>query len=410
MEIEKKTTGEHVELLAQGRLDASWCEHVSEVLSATLKDGYHSIGLDLAAVTYISSAGIRVLISYYKQLQQIGGRFCVTNPSTEVRSVLELAGLAALLGEKQAIGADASAATVRFLKQRDERFEYLSAQSCGDAPYTLRVVGDVKKELNASLFSANPRLVAFTEKFMGLGLGALAVGDDGAGCVGELLGISGTAAVLSADSNGKPDYLVSEQALVPKVRFHYGLLGYGELDSFCRFSATDPQQTIKLSELAANFLEYKKAEVGALAVVAETASLVGAALKRPFQDDNFEASLQYPMIREHLAFTAERVYANTCSLVVGFCGRREALGDRLITLFRPLDAEQKLWGHFHAAVFSYVPVKKGVIELKPTVESLFNYQSLLKVLHLLGDYRETQGIGESEFMRGALWGAVAKVV
>jgi hypothetical protein len=45
----------------------------------------------------------------------------------------------------------------------------------------------------------------------------------------------------------------------------------------------------------------------------------------------------------------------------------------------------------------------GELDLKQTVAALFENQHLQGLLHLLGDYREPAGLGESEFVRGACW-------
>ena len=62
-------------------------------------------------------------------------------------------------------------------------------------------------------------------------------------------------------------------------------------------------------------------------------------------------------------------------------------------------------GHFHAAVFSHRTLPIGEIDLKATVAALFEAEHLQGVLHLLGDYREPAGLGESEFILGACWAA-----
>ena len=59
-------------------------------------------------------------------------------------------------------------------------------------------------------------------------------------------------------------------------------------------------------------------------------------------------------------------------------------------------------GHFHAAAFSYRPLEKGRIDLKTTVKSVFEAETLQGVLHLLADDRESTH-AQSEFVRGACW-------
>jgi hypothetical protein len=79
----------------------------------------------------------------------------------------------------------------------------------------------------------------------------------------------------------------------------------------------------------------------------------------------------------------------------------------LAPLLRRVGAEASPLGHFHAAAFSYRPLKKGDIDLQATVTSLFETETLQGVLHLLTDNREAAGPQQSEFVRGACWIAAA---
>jgi hypothetical protein len=72
-------------------------------------------------------------------------------------------------------------------------------------------------------------------------------------------------------------------------------------------------------------------------------------------------------------------------------------------LLKPLDAAGHLVGHFHAAPFPYSPLKKRRLNLSQTVESLFEGKEPGGVLHLLGDYRDISGAGESQLINGAAW-------
>jgi hypothetical protein len=67
-------------------------------------------------------------------------------------------------------------------------------------------------------------------------------------------------------------------------------------------------------------------------------------------------------------------------------------------------------GHFHAAAFSYRPLKKGSIDLNTTVTTLFETETLQGVLHLLSDTREAAGPQQSEFVQGACWIAAASEI
>ena len=67
-------TNGFLELKVVGRLDAFWSGHLANELAEVIREGAHHIRLDLAEVTYLSSAGIRVMLQSYKQLTGIQGR------------------------------------------------------------------------------------------------------------------------------------------------------------------------------------------------------------------------------------------------------------------------------------------------------------------------------------------------
>jgi hypothetical protein len=70
---------------------------------------------------------------------------------------------------------------------------------------------------------------------------------------------------------------------------------------------------------------------------------------------------------------------------------------------RPLGKAPDLTGHFHAAAFSYRPLKSREADLKATTAMLFETETMQGLLHLLCDDRALTGVGESEFMRGTCW-------
>src|SRR5207247_1600122 len=109
MEIKKVQHRDHVELVAAGRLDEYWSSHLADVIEENIRAGAHRLRVNLAAVTYLSSAGIRILLQYYKQLQEIQGSFAVVEPSAFVRKILDMTRLSPILiKETSAPGAPAS--------------------------------------------------------------------------------------------------------------------------------------------------------------------------------------------------------------------------------------------------------------------------------------------------------------
>src|SRR5260221_9690885 len=97
MEIIRQPRDGRLELQLKGRLDANWADHVGSAIEAAIRAGQHQIDLDLAQVDYLSSAGIRVLVKYFKQLKTARGALRVVRTTQAVLSVLQLSGIAAML-------------------------------------------------------------------------------------------------------------------------------------------------------------------------------------------------------------------------------------------------------------------------------------------------------------------------
>ena len=97
MEIRKQRIGDVLELEIQGRLDGYWADHLSQSLDDVVREGTRNLRLNLSEISYLSSAGIRVLVRAHKQLSAIQGSFSVSEPSEAVRSILQLTGLMDLL-------------------------------------------------------------------------------------------------------------------------------------------------------------------------------------------------------------------------------------------------------------------------------------------------------------------------
>ena len=97
MDITKGPLVVSVELILKGKMDIDHAESVGEAVAQAVAEGATRVILNMSEITYLSSAGIRVLISCYKQLSNDGKKLLIRNPSTPARMVLDLSGLQDLL-------------------------------------------------------------------------------------------------------------------------------------------------------------------------------------------------------------------------------------------------------------------------------------------------------------------------
>jgi hypothetical protein len=158
---------------------------------------------------------------------------------------------------------------------------------------------------------------------------------------------------------------------------------------------------VALSVLLDTCLKVAEAQAAGVVMIAESAGLVGASLRRsPVMAHAGGDVFKFPEVREWLSFTAEPAHRKSVALLAGVALRGECGG--LKNWVRPMGTAASVAGHLHAAAFSYRPVPKGRIELKPSVRALFEGQSLEGILHLLTDDR-VGASRESELVRGACW-------
>lgn len=89
---------DHVTLVEiRGRVDSSNADELGEVLTKEIENGHTHIVLDLAGVEYMSSAGLREIVSALKRAKRSAGDVRLAQPSYRVREVLEMAGLDTIL-------------------------------------------------------------------------------------------------------------------------------------------------------------------------------------------------------------------------------------------------------------------------------------------------------------------------
>ena len=73
-----------------GRLDTHTYEDLDEQLTPLLTRHLQSLVLDLAALEYISSAGIRSIFKARKALAGHGGKVLVVNPQAQIQKVFDV--------------------------------------------------------------------------------------------------------------------------------------------------------------------------------------------------------------------------------------------------------------------------------------------------------------------------------
>lgn len=95
MEIIKNTNGTELTVAVEGRLDTSTAPQLDAALNESI-DGMDSLILDFEKLAYVSSAGLRVLLSMQKTMARRKG-MVVRNVNDTVTEIFEVTGFIDIL-------------------------------------------------------------------------------------------------------------------------------------------------------------------------------------------------------------------------------------------------------------------------------------------------------------------------
>ena len=379
MQITTREREERFILGLNGRFDAQGANIVADALENALRHGWRSIELDMSCVDYLSSAGIRVLLIYYKRLKELKGSLLLTGLRDRVTRILEIAGLYDLLLSPRP-GADdpapPSARTFSFPGWSLQEYELE-----GKALLTPRFIGPSCPEAFREIASPRSEVLPFPPSSLSIGIGAL--GNDEAECrerFGVFMAAGGVAACKPAGPDCAADYVVYAEAYIPDLYVPSALSmtgGFSHLISFaCRGAAA-----VGLRDLAQHMLlTLRTPLVGfVLAAECETAEELRPAPSAP-------GSKAPPPSRIILA----------CG-VMG-AGKEKGMSSWLA----PWHPGTDLSGHVHAAFFPYQPLRLGFVRLKETVARLFE-QELLDLVHVESRCDAATAREPIRLQRGVAW-------
>ncbi|MFM9058920.1 MAG: STAS domain-containing protein [Planctomycetaceae bacterium] len=387
------------------RLDAEGAEPLAQEIDRLLRAGEHIVRLDLAAVTFVSSAGIGALGAAHRKLRSAGGRLEVVAASPQVATVLKLTRLDTLIGP----GASATA-----------------APAAAPAPATERTIGPVRllairppsgpaATVQIASHGVAATHIDLTPATFALGLGTPDAADPRPlAHAGEIVAAVGCLFHRPPATDPRIDWVVPQAGLAPRLTLVEGLAWEGVPSGSAGFEPATPDSTVPLDDLARALLAAADAPAVCFVAVGEIHGLVGAELVRPLAEadaaDHPRAGTAAVTSR-WLSFSREPVHARRTAIVVGVAARSTPPDAALAAALRPLDpiADRGLVGHVHAAVFAYRPVSREPGDLGQLVASLAAAPPL-GVMHLLADPAPLVGSGKSEFVRGVAWFAPLAVV
>jgi anti-sigma B factor antagonist len=97
MKITKNTSGNTTTLALQGRLDTVTSTQLANELSAVFEGGAVNIVFDFSALEYISSAGLRVVLTAQKKVNALGTEMKITGANETVKEIFDITGFSGII-------------------------------------------------------------------------------------------------------------------------------------------------------------------------------------------------------------------------------------------------------------------------------------------------------------------------
>ncbi len=405
MKIDAAREGGSVVLRLSGRLDREWSEHLAHTLEDLLHDGVRSLSIDFSEVTYVSSAAGDVLARCHQELAILRGEVRLTGVPPSVQEGFAVAGWDS--GFQATPGSGTGAVDLRRSSWHSRldiatSGQYELSASTPAGALRCQLHGAPDRLAQGPFGPADCRVVPLGDDAFAIGLGAIGgCYEDSQERFGELIAVAGSVAYFPTDGARRADYLVAGGKVAPRAVLATGLICQGRFSHLVRFSTGQEAESVPLSELANIALETAGGGVAGLVIAGETARVAGARLRRSPVEASGPARFEVPAVREWLSFAPERTYAMTTTLIAGVVARSPH--GPIARHLRPIDGTGTLFGHLHAAVFSYHPLPQRTVELSTLLRGLFAHHQLHDVLHLVWDDRGDAGVGESALLRGVGW-------
>jgi len=96
MEVVKIVNEDVVILKMDGKLDAVSSVEVEKAFNEVISDGHKKIVINMSGVSYISSAGLRVLLVAAKNIREIDGKIIISSMINSVKKVFEISGFSTI--------------------------------------------------------------------------------------------------------------------------------------------------------------------------------------------------------------------------------------------------------------------------------------------------------------------------
>ena len=323
-------------LALTGRIDAMSVGEIGRRLDTLLTAGERIIGADLDGVNYISSAGIRILLTAQKKLLRVDGQIVLAHVHEEILDILKMTGLNALFRmgatrEKAAevVGKKIWDKTPRTGTLNNIPFTYVEK----DAPLgSVTLLGDTGPLTRAAYEEKDLVTIPSDEMKFGLGLGSLGrKWDHFKGLFGEAMVIEHNLFFYPAIKKPAVDFMLWSHGN-PSIpyRFLNGLAFQGAYRYIASFESAD--HPVSLDDLIRGLFKLSDADLLGVVLIGESKGMWGMHLRRvpvrASHDEPEENIFSAARIHDWMDLPVEPRFSNHAVAAVGIAARERRLLSR----------------------------------------------------------------------------------
>jgi len=413
MKLTTKIENNLLIIALNGRLDATNAEETLQKIKNEIDRGYNQLTLDLSKMDYLSSAGIRVLITVLKKIKSLNGEMKLIALQDYPKTVLKISGFLkifdiyedksdALQSFQSHTNEKQSSAAVEQINRENLTFRI---QAANPQPASLTVLGNYHTFLQAECEPSN--LITHPISAIRHSLGMGAIGEEKTTSldhIGEMMLVNGTAVWMEPEDKNIPDYLAPVDG-ENKIDLHtpYHIILDDHFNDIFRVEANDLDQGISLIEiytellsLAAQRKPHFKGIISCL-IRADLHSVYGVALKRSPQKANQSSDkstdiLSRENIRSWLQYNIDPAFEDTSVLItgVGLDRKHDFPAEQTATIFK--QDKDSIAIHNHGAIFDFIPEERNTFDLNGEIQKVLKNAELKGMQHLLENTRVKKGI------------------
>ncbi len=379
-----------------GRLDVLTAAQAQQILEDLVQAGQRDLVVDLAELSYVSSAGLRVLLLVQKLLRKVGGRIIIYRTPEMVRQVFAVSGFLGMF--ELADGPDDLAARLagqavqpasRHLETDGVVMEVVERPG---PPGRLRLHGRPEKLNRAEYAEYDMVCLPAGQGLFGVGLGCF--GDGFAECrdfFGEALLLEGSLFYQPTVPRAGVEFVLNLQAQSGlDYKFLQAFTFRGPFQALVSFACPDGPQ--ELNRLIPALGQSLSCPVLGLVLLAESRGLYGMHLKRSpvsqNQPDQGREIFHPELFKEWMSFPLE---ATDPGAVVAGAGLMVGSRETAPAVLAPWLPSGSAF-HLHAAVFGKGPLGKRPEQLPAELRRVITEMEPAKAQHLLGRSRFSSGL------------------